>query len=100
VFATLLLSPVVHPWYLIWLVALVPIARVRPAITAAAMAWSLTVPSAYLAIPAYRSTGEWNVPQTALLLQYLPVLLLLVTGIILQRTAGHRSAMPAEAPSR
>jgi hypothetical protein len=99
VFATLLLSPVVHPWYLIWLVALVPIARVRPAITAAAIAWSLTVPSAYLAIPTYRRTGEWSVPQTALLLQYLPVLLLLVTAIILQRTDGHRSAMPAEAPS-
>jgi hypothetical protein len=100
VFATLLLSPVVHPWYLIWLVALLPIAQITPLIAAAAIAWSLTVPAAYLAIPAYRITGEWSVPLPALLVQYMPALGLLGAGVILQRTAAHRSAMPDGAPSR
>jgi len=99
VFATLLLSPVVHPWYLIWLVALLPVARVTPVLAAAGIAWSLTVPSAYLAIPVFRISGEWSVPLPARLVQYVPVIGLLCAAII-QRTAGRRSAMPAGAPSR
>jgi hypothetical protein len=100
VFATLLLSPVVHPWYLIWLVALHPLARVSSTITTAVLFWSLTIPSAYLAIPVYRTTGQWSVPLSALLLQYVPVCGLLGAAFIRQKTAARRSAMPAGAPSR
>jgi hypothetical protein len=97
VFATLLLSPVVHPWYLIWLVALIPLARVPRVVRAAALYWTLVVPAAYLAIPVYRATGEWRVPTMAMLLQYLPVLILLCAGFI--RRGARRSATPVEVPS-
>lgn len=98
-FATLLLSPVVHPWYLLWIVALLPLAEVARPVRAAALAWSLTAPAAYLAIPPFRATGEWAVPVHALLVQYVPVLVLLGLAALNRRTAAARSATPSSVPA-
>ncbi len=92
VFATLLLSPVVHPWYLLWLVALLPLTSAPAPVRAAALLWSLTVPSAYIAVSAYRATGEWSVPLGARLVQYLPVLLLLAVAALNHRTGARHTA--------
>lgn len=49
VFALLLLSPVVHPWYLLWLVAFVPVIGAQfDNVRVAALAWSATVVLSYL----------------------------------------------------
>jgi len=68
----ILLSPVVHPWYLTWLAALV------------ALRWS---PGVYLLLGMsalanvivyqYRSAGVWNDSPLLLIVEYLPVYLLL-----------------------
>jgi hypothetical protein len=46
--AILLLSPVVHPWYLLWLLALVPVVTERW-LMRVMLVWSVTVPVSYLA---------------------------------------------------
>jgi hypothetical protein len=53
--ALLLVSPVVHPWYVIWLL---PVLFVLP--HPAWWIWSLTVFMAYLPLAAYRATGVWE----------------------------------------
>lgn len=57
VLALLLLSPVVHPWYLLWLLALAPAVRSVP-LRAVALVWSVTIVLAYV---------EWRV------VEYVPV---------------------------
>jgi alpha-1,6-mannosyltransferase len=99
VFATLLLSPVVHPWYLLWLAALLPLVRRPAAAACAALTWTLLVPLAYLALPVYLAGGQWRVPLPALLAQYLPVFALLAFALIRGR-ADHRSPRSASSPAR
>jgi hypothetical protein len=79
VFATLLLAPVVHPWYLLWLLALLPLRPRGSAATRAALWWTAAAPAAYAVLPAYAATGVWAVPAWALLLQYAPVAALLAS---------------------
>jgi len=62
----LLLSPTVHPWYLLWML---PFAAVEAA--PAWIAWSLLVPLAY-----WSPAGD--VPWAVRVIEYVPVLLLLV----------------------
>ena len=69
-----LLAPVVHPWYLLWLLAIVPL-RVNALDTlgSAALVWTLTVPLAYLALHYEHTTGQWHIPTPILWIEYLPV---------------------------
>ena len=53
--ALFLVSPVVHPWYVIWLL---PVLFVLP--HPAWWAWSLTAFMAYHPLAAYRATGVWE----------------------------------------
>ena len=53
--ALLLVSPVVHPWYVIWLL---PVLFVLP--HPAWWVWSLTVFMAYQPLALYRATGMWE----------------------------------------
>ena len=93
--ALLLLSPVVHPWYVAWLVPLLVIRHaaattlmVRPDYVArAALAWSFTCVAVYTVLPVYARTGSWNVPSWALWLEYLPVFALLSAGWIRARVS-------------
>jgi hypothetical protein len=68
----LLLSPVVHPWYVCWLVLFMPFLPRWSGIVYAATA-SLTV----ITVIQYRSTGVWTQHPLALIGEYGPVLGLL-----------------------
>jgi hypothetical protein len=75
--AILLISPVVHPWYLLWLLAFVPLVT-APWLRWTALAWSVTVPLAYL-------------PSHYRLLEYAPVYSLLAFTVITTARQGFRS---------
>jgi hypothetical protein len=64
----LLFSPVVHPWYISWLVVLLPLAPRWSVIVYAATA-SLTA----LTVLNVRTTGIWGQSTFVLLLEYVPV---------------------------
>ncbi len=69
--ASSLLSPVLHPWYLVWLIPCFCFWRV-PAL----VALTGTVVLAYTVWPGYLSEGRWELPVWAHVLEYTPVVLL------------------------
>ena len=69
----ILLSPVVHPWYLTWLAALVAL-RWSPGV----YVFLGTSALANVVVYQYRSAGVWNDSPVLLLVEYLPVFVLLV----------------------
>jgi hypothetical protein len=96
IFATLLLSPVVHPWYLVWLLALLVIRPITAPVSLAALWWTFAVPVAYAALPPYAATGIWQVPGWALLVQYVPLAVLLAMAAF--TAVASRSTAPAVTP--
>lgn len=70
------LSPVVHPWYLLWLVPFFVLWRV-PAV----IAWTATVVLAYAVWPGYVAHGVWVLPWWARAAEYAPVVVLGVWGL-------------------
>jgi len=66
--AMALLTPVLHPWYVLWLVPFLCFWRV-PAV----IALTGTVLLAYTVWPTYLAEGTWRVPLWARLLEYVPV---------------------------
>jgi hypothetical protein len=97
IFATLLASPVVHPWYLLWLLALLPAAIMPPAVVAAAAWWTLTAPAAYTVLPSFAATGVWHVPPLATALQLAPVIALIAAAAV--REAVRRSRRSVALPA-
>jgi alpha-1,6-mannosyltransferase len=73
----LLLSPVVHPWYLTWLAALVAL-RWSPA----AFVFLGMSGLANVVVYQYRAYGEWIDRPLLLFLEYLPVFVLLAREVI------------------
>ena len=69
--AAALLTPVLHPWYLLWLIPGFCLWRV-PAL----MVWTGTVVLAYTVWPGYLAGGRWRMPGWAHVLEYAPVVLL------------------------
>ncbi|PIQ83147.1 MAG: hypothetical protein COV75_09035 [Candidatus Omnitrophica bacterium CG11_big_fil_rev_8_21_14_0_20_63_9] len=69
--AAALLSPVLHPWYLLWIVPC--FCFIRPP---AFVALTLTVVLAYTVWPVHLLDGRWHLPLWARLAEYLPVLIL------------------------
>ena len=65
-----LLSPVLHPWYLLWLVPCFCVYRFPPM-----MALTGTVVLAYTIWPGQLESGRWAIPIWAHVLEYLPVVL-------------------------
>ncbi|MGH7476228.1 MAG: glycosyltransferase 87 family protein [Longimicrobiales bacterium] len=100
--ALLLLAPVVHPWYLLWVLPLAAAALAprRPGSSMAAslrygnppalavLVWSLTVPLAYVVLGPYRATGEWRLPVAAVVAEYAPVYLVLLAAALTARASG------------
>ncbi|MDY7107500.1 MAG: hypothetical protein SYC29_02580, partial [Planctomycetota bacterium] len=84
--AMVLLSTTAHPWYLLWALALIAVAR-SPAVWVA----SLTLPWGYLA---WADPGEWSVPWWALPAAYGPVYAVLAAQLVQawRRPAAERSA--------
>jgi hypothetical protein len=76
-----LLSPVVHPWYLLWLLPFVAM-RERPfdLIGCAALVWTITVVLAYSAQQQLLATGVWKITERMLLAEYAPVYLLIIAA--------------------
>jgi hypothetical protein len=72
VFALLMFSPVVHPWYVCWLVLLLPLVPSWSGIVYAATA-SLTV----LTVVGFSLSGVWEQHPLILVAEYLPVLIVL-----------------------
>ncbi len=73
VLSLLVLSPVVHPWYVVWLTVLLPLARRWSGIVFAAAA-SLTS----YTIVNYKLYGVWQQSAGVLALEYLPVLAFMI----------------------
>jgi hypothetical protein len=87
-----LLAPVLHPWYLLWLVPGLCVWRPR-----AVMALTGTVVLAYTVWPDYLAHGRWALPLRARLLEYLPVFGLLAWE--LTRCAWQSFFLPATKPT-
>lgn len=66
--ATLLLSPVVHPWYVLWLVPFLCLFQ-NPAF----LTWNATVVLSYTVLTRYRLSGIWELSPIIQGLEYVPV---------------------------
>lgn len=72
----MLLSPVVHPWYVAWVAVLLPIVRRWSGIALAAGV-SLTS----FTVMNYRLTGNWEQYPVILAMEYLPMILLMAVEL-------------------
>lgn len=75
--AVLLVSPIVHPWYVTWLIPFLAWRR-----DLWLLVWTGTVIAAYAVLPEWWSSGTWHLPTWALILEYAPVYLLLIPAAI------------------
>ena len=74
--SVLLVSPIVHPWYVIWLI---PFLAWRAEWWA--LAWSGTVVGSYYVLTDWRADAVWNLPPIVMLIEYLPVYVLLAVRL-------------------
>jgi len=90
--AALLLSPTVHPWYVLWVLPFAALFRQR-----AWIAFTGLVFLAYWGLGAYRSGGVWRQPDWLPWLIYLPVYALLIhDGIRAKRLSRSRHVSGGE----
>lgn len=82
----LLLSPTVHPWYVLWCVPLLALVPSR-----GLLCWSFTVALAYHVMPAWAADGVWRENLWVVALEYAPVFVLLSLDV--------RRALRSEAES-
>jgi len=90
----ILLSPVVHPWYLTWLAALLVVRW-----STAVFAFLGLSNIANIVVYQYRAFGEWNDQPLLLFLEYVPVFVLLVREVMRGEVlrsgeAGNRNGDP------
>lgn len=84
--ALFLVSPVVHPWYLLWVLPFAALATERRAVWAApVIVWSLLVPIAYLPRPEYLRSGVWQAEAAWAAVEYVPVWGLLLLNVFRAR---------------
>jgi hypothetical protein len=81
-----LVSPVVHPWYITWLL---PAVVFLPHV--AWWLWSVTVILAYVPLPMFRDLGVWEESMLVKTVEYLPVLMLIPLQVWWERKSGPRS---------
>lgn len=79
--ALFLVSPVIHPWYLVWIL---PLAALHPRApwSTPVIAWSLLTWIAYLPRPDYLRDGTWTLHPAWLVIEYLPVWGLLLYALM------------------
>ncbi|MFQ5689117.1 MAG: hypothetical protein ACE5HQ_02445 [Gemmatimonadota bacterium] len=85
----LLLSPTLHPWYVLWILPLAALFRNR--------AWILfsgLVAFAYWGRDAYHATGQWPYPGWLALLVHLPFLTLLVVDAVAAKRLARGGQIP------
>ena len=88
--ATVLLAPVIEPWYIIWLI---PFLCIRPRWSW--LAFSGLVALSYMVLIGYVRAGIWHVPLWVKVIEYGTLMGLLVweqTGILLRSRAAARGA--------
>ncbi len=90
--AAVLLSPVLHPWYLLWIIPCFCFVRV-PAI----VALTGTVVLAYTVWPGRLADGRWMLPVWAHVLEYAPVAILGLWEVV--RWLSRSFFLPATNPS-
>lgn len=95
-FAVLLLSPVVHPWYVLWLVPLLVLQPRFGAFQLIALAWTLTAVFAYAVLPGFQSTGEWQIPAWAWTLEYGLLALALSAALLTRKYSDRSDIVPAQ----
>lgn len=83
----LLLSPTVHPWYLLWVLPFAALLRHRPWI-----AWTASVFLAYAGLDTFLATGVWPHPPALAAAIHLPIVVLLALD-----AAGR---LPAQRPTQ
>lgn len=93
--AALLLSPTLHPWYLLWILPLAALARSRAWIVLTA-----TVFLAYAGLDAYRATGHWPEPVALRLLVHLPFYLVLAAEAVARLRGASRFGLPSRPDPR
>jgi alpha-1,6-mannosyltransferase len=86
----LLCSPVAHLWYIGWLIVLLPLAPFSSGIALAATA---SLPS--ITFVTYQLNGVWKDYSLVLLLEYVPVIALLVLDLWKNRTSQSRTRQEA-----
>ncbi len=85
--ALFLVSPVVHPWYLMWLLPLAALKRgggpgdARAPWSTAVLVWGLTAWVAYLPRPEYLRSGQWHDSVLWRWVEYAPVWAALIWGL-------------------
>jgi len=84
----LLCSPVAHPWYMGWLIVLLPLAPISSGLALAGTA-SLTS----ITFVTYQLHGVWKDYPLVLLLEYLPVLVLLFFDLRRKGDSGRRQVV-------
>lgn len=89
--AYIVISPTVHPWYLIWVLPFLPLFP-RPAW----VVWSWTILLSYEVLTGYRLTGAWEPASWALWAQYGPFFLLLALELL---RGWRRASVPPERSS-
>ena len=89
----LLVSPVVYPWYLLWVLCFVPLLRGWQGMTA--LVWAATVGVSYL----LWRTSDWVLPTRWLLVEYVPVYATLMVELAwLVWSRFNRTARPDNLP--
>lgn len=83
----LLLSPTLYPWYVCWLVPFLCIYR-----SVAWLVFTALVAASYWVWVPYHSTGQWQLPDVMLWIEYLPFFTLLLIGAARWFRTGHREA--------
>lgn len=84
--AALLLSPTIHPWYLLWVLPFAALERRRPWIW-----WTATVFLTYAGLDVFRATGVWPHPPALAAAVHLPVLVLLALDALGRLPGGPES---------
>lgn len=85
----LLVSPTLHPWYLLWILPFAALGRRFPWVL-----WTGLVFLAYAGLDAYRATGAWPHPPALAAAIHLPFLLLLAGSALRRRTGSGGGAAP------
>ena len=91
--AALVFSPVIYPWYLVWLVPFLFDRSTLPLLV-----WTIAIMPTYLVWGLAREGHPWTVPNGILAFEYGAVGLALVRGTIRQQLA-HRGDASSSAPT-
>jgi hypothetical protein len=91
--AFLLLSPTVHPWYVVWIL---PLLAITP--HPAWLAFATAVPLAYVPLPGFRQGGTWHDPAWSRLVEHGAAWVLLAAPILWTRLTRRHRRVRFESP--